>query len=472
MSQPSLRRLIASLALLIAVGLGPSLRPALAFSPATFTVTVKSTYLHSAPSLASPRIDSAFKGQTFGITGRTADNTWVKLDFAGATTDVWALSELGTVAGDISAVPVMGSSAPAPGAASPAAPIASPAAPVAAVPAPAVVAVPVGDPVSSLRFTITAKSAYLRGEPSWTGAKVGSAFQGQVYTAVGRSLDSQWVQVVNGGTPSWAGAGVGQLSGAVSALAVTSGGRPAGVASTAVVSPSLPLPTGVPTITLHMREVYSDAVKHGLNPLAFAMAGDCNSEPYIYMELAAANLINISAYGSNLKEMVGQFYPSLIRKSVAVSGGFTTASMFNPQWADPKQCQPDEGPFACELRITQASIVFIALGTGDHLKWRDFEPNYRRLIEYALGRGVLPVLVTKADNLEETTTIDAPSGYINSVIRRLGAEYDVPVMDLNAATAGLYNHALQSDHFHLDEFGIKAHVLLTLQTLDAIWRAN
>jgi hypothetical protein len=479
MSKAPLFRFIASLALLITVGLGSALRPALAYSPATFTITSKSAYLRSAPSLAAPRVNSAFQGQTYDIIGRTADNAWVKLDFAGATGDTWALAALGAITGNLNSVPAVDSGAvPAPTQVPPAATLVPPAAtsgvpnpvaPAAVTPAAqpvAIVAAPVTEGVGSLRFTITTKSAYLRSGPSWNAAKVGSAFQGQVFTAVGRSPDSQWVRLADG---SWAGAGVGQLSGAIATLAAaTAGGKPA--ASTTTTT-TLPLPTGVPTITLHMIEIYADATKRGLNPLAFAMAGDCNSEPYIYLELAAANLINIPAYGSNLKETVGQFYPSLIRKSVAVRGSFSTAAMFDPQWADPKQCQSGEGVFACELRVTQASMVFIALGTGDHFGWRDFEANDRRLIQYALGRGVLPVLVTKADDLEATTA-DAPSGYINSVIRKLGAEYDVPVMDLNAATAGLYNHALQKDNFHLDEFGIKAHVLLTLQTLDALWRAK
>ena len=486
MSKTSLLRFVASLALFISAAFGSAPRPTLAYSLANFTVTAKSAYLHSAPSLASARVDSAFKGQTFGITGRSLDKAWVKLDFAGAVTDVWVLSVLGTITGDLNGVPVMAGSGdvsapplptPPPPATGGPLPATTPVAPSPSVPRaqPAVVRVASAGPTTaSLRFIITVKSAYLRSEPSLSSAKVASVFQGQVYSAVGRTADNLWLELSDG---SWAGASIGQLSQAIWELAITAGGLPAAAAPSVTLSastattPTLPLPTGAPTITQHMRDVYAAAAKHGLNPFAFATAGDCNSEPYIYLELAAANLINIPAYGSDLKETVGQFYPSFLRRSVAVRGSFGTAAMFDPQWSDPAQCQPGEGVFACELRVTNASIVFIALGTGDHLRWQDFEANDRRLIQYALSRGVLPVLVTKSDNLEATPPQEAPSGYINSVIRKLGSEYEVPVMDLNAATASFYNHGEQKDGFHLDEFGIKAHVLLTVQTLDEIWRA-
>ena len=233
------------------------------------------------------------------------------------------------------------------------------------------------------------------------------------------------------------------------------------------------LPAWIPTISWHARDLYLRSVEHGHNPNAFSVAGDCNSDYAIYLGPIARNVVGLGSGDLYyLVNTVNRFWSSISRPSLAVHGGYNVRSVMDPQWANPLQCKPDERPLDCELRVNNSSIVFIALGTGDQFAWRDFEKNYRWLVQSVLDQNVLPVLVTKADNLEATTTQDAPSGYIDSVIRRLGAEYDVPVMDLEAATAGLYNHALQGDKFHLDEFGIKAHVLLTLQTLDAIWRAN
>jgi len=126
-----------------------------------------------------------------------------------------------------------------------------------------------------------------------------------------------------------------------------------------------------------------------------------------------------------------------------------------------------EGLLACELRVSHASIVFIALGTGDQFTWRDFEVHYRALIDYTLGRGVLPVLVTKADTLESLEG-GAEPGYINSVIRRPGQEYGVPVLDFSLAVRDLPNGGLLPNgghDFHLNAAGIGRHILATLQTL-------
>jgi hypothetical protein len=467
MTKPNLRICLTLCAL---IGAALVTRAAQAAGQPTFTITVNSAYLRSAPAAAALRVRSVFKGQTFGILGKTADGAWLRLDFAGATTETWAMTTYGTVAGDLNAVPVTGPAA-APAATLPGQTPTPP-------PAEAAAPQPASQPAASaavtrfLRFTLTAQSIFMHNAPVWTAAKTGSLFKGNIFTAIGRSADSTWIQIDNSGTLAWVVAGAGQLSGPVSELAVTDGAAALansaadGSATPAVTPTSLP---GVPVITAKMRQVWEQTAQHGNNPFAFATAGDCNSASYIYLELIAAAIFDVRPYGSRLPQTVAQFYPSFMRKSVAVKGGFGAASMFNPLWADPAQCQPNEGPFACELRMTKASIVFVALGTGDHLTWRDFEAAYRRIIEYALSHGVLPVLVTKADDLEATTS-DAPSGYIDSVIRKLGQEYEVPVMDFDLATQGLYNHGLLTKDFHLNVPGIEAHVLLTVQTLDAIWR--
>ena len=82
---------------------------------------------------------------------------------------------------------------------------------------------------------------------------------------------------------------------------------------------------------------------------------------------------------------------------------------------------------------------------------------------------MLPVLVTKADDLE--THSKARSGHINSVIRKLGAEYGVPVMDFWAATRNLPGYGLRNegnDNFHMTPAGSDARILATLQFLHAL----
>ena len=63
--------------------------------------------------------------------------------------------------------------------------------------------------------------------------------------------------------------------------------------------------------------------------------------------------------------------------------------MMDPSWADGGLCDPKntgEGPFACELRVSNASIVFISLGTQEQYNWKDFEKNFRPIVEHALAK--------------------------------------------------------------------------------------
>ncbi|MEP7359376.1 MAG: hypothetical protein ABI847_19145, partial [Anaerolineales bacterium] len=78
----------------------------------------------------------------------------------------------------------------------------------------------------------------------------------------------------------------------------------------------------------------------------------------------------------------------------------------------------------------------------------------------------------KADTLESQEG-GAPQGFINDTIRRLAQEFNVPLMDFEAASAELPNHGLQDEpghDFHLSGAGMGVHVMTTLETLNAIWQ--
>jgi hypothetical protein len=82
------------------------------------------------------------------------------------------------------------------------------------------------------------------------------------------------------------------------------------------------------------------------------------------------------------------------------------------------------------------------LGTNDVHKLDQFEPNMREIIEYTLDQGIVPILVTKADNLEGDESI-------NLTIAQLAVEYHLPVWNFWAAVQSLPGHGLQDDQSHL-----------------------
>jgi uncharacterized protein YgiM (DUF1202 family) len=441
----------------------------------TFTVTAQSIYLRGSPSLQGARVYSAFQGQVYTVLGRTADNAWLRLDFAGATGEVWILASYGTVKGDLNSVPaVAGSSQPQPTAVT-SQPLAAPASPAQAPAAQANKPVVI---LSYVHYTVTAKSVYLRTEPNWVSDKAGSLFAGQKVSVVGRSYDNQWIQVADGGTVAWVVAGAGTLNVALGRLPITELAQP--IVPITPEAPPAPRSAGVdlkpewlPTITANMRNIYF-AYRNGKNINMFAVAGDCNSDDADYLTRVVAGRFNLDGY-AYLNETVGRFAAGFPRHSLATHGGLSASTMFDGAWAHPSFCHKGvnntEGPYPCELRVSQASIVFLAVGTGDHINWRSFEANYRNLITYALQNQVLPILVTKADDLEAQVD-GAPSGYINDIIRKLAAEYDVPLMDFWKATRDLPNYGLKDEHpaFHLSQAGFDMRTLFMLKMLDLVWR--
>ncbi|NJM42737.1 MAG: SGNH/GDSL hydrolase family protein, partial [Anaerolineae bacterium] len=203
----------------------------------------------------------------------------------------------------------------------------------------------------------------------------------------------------------------------------------------------------------------------------FTVVGDCNSVPEAYQGRVAMGLFDVSKHPS-LMPAAERFSWSFARNSQAAFRGFNSTSMFDPVWANPNFCQPGEGVLPCELRRSQASIAFVALGTGDQFTWQDFEKNYRGIIDYLIKQSVLPVLVTKADDLELQQG-GAPAGTINNIVRKLGAEYGVPVIDFYAATRGLPKFGMRdegNENFHMSAEGSDTRILLTLQVLDAVMR--
>lgn len=339
------------------------------------------------------------------------------------------------------------------------------------------------------KITVVVPQAWLRTEPSLTAGNTVPVAQGQFYEVKARTADSAWWQLSVPDAPN-AQSGTWLLASLGAPYAGDLNAAPAvNVGSTAQVKPAAsatkssrrkpnangqkatPLPSWIPVITPRQRAIWQNSVKSGKDLNMFTVAGDCNSQPSVYLGRFAAGQFNASALEARLQTIVLRFSRSFGRISLAASGGFGAAMMMDPTWADGALCdvKNGQGPFACELWVSQASIVFIGLGTQEQYTWQDFEKNYRPMIELALAKGVLPILVTKADDIE--TASGAPSGYINDVVRKLAKEYDVPLLDYWAATRDLPNGGLIDEgdkDFHVSDAGLDRRMLITLQTLAAI----
>lgn len=266
------------------------------------------------------------------------------------------------------------------------------------------------------------------------------------------------------------------------ALAPTAVAASVPALATSAGSP-LAVPAGALRLTGREHSLYAAASAHGRDAAIFTIAGDSNSEWSGYLGQIATGVYDLRARPAYAAAAV-RFGPSFPRRSVAVAGGLRAADMFVPDWPDkPSACAPSEGRFTCELRLSRASIVFIQLGTGDRFAWTEYEGHLRRMLDVALQSGALPVLVTKADDLESWQG-GAPIDHMNTVVRRLAAEYQVPMIDFFLATRGLpvipnpqlpdrpfTKNGLLDEwgyYFHLSDLGKEMRILTTLAMLAAI----
>jgi hypothetical protein len=317
------------------------------------------------------------------------------------------------------------------------------------------------------QIMIDVDGTFAHRDNNWQSPEVGRMLKFQCYPALGRDNNNEWILVPYGSTRAWVSRSAVRFEDGMDVvkLPLASAVPPAPPAD------ALRLP-GVPSVSKRVQQLYRDAIKTGRTPGMATVIGDCNSEHPVFFGRFGAGAFSLAPYPV-LQKTSQAFASSFKRTSLATSGSFNAGMAFDPTWADPKQCNGDEGPLACELRLSNASVLLVSLGTGDTFTWQDFEQHYKAIIDNALAKKVVPILITKADDLE-TRQGGAPPDFINAVVRKLGAQYGLPVIDFALAAKQLPDGGLAQernvdlqpiDPFHVNEVGMDAKILLTLQTL-------
>jgi hypothetical protein len=244
---------------------------------------------------------------------------------------------------------------------------------------------------------------------------------------------------------------------------------------------SLPV---IPTVSQNARSIYQNGIEMGNNPHAFSKIGDCQSIPtYFLSYFDNPGFYNLGDY-SALQLTIDWYAGSFSRTSLAVKGGFNAAAILSPLRADPKLCNSNENPIACELRLNRPSIAIISLEEWWSGHPENYETYMRQIIEFTIHQGVVPIIATKADNLEG-------NHLINQTIANLAQKYDIPLWNFWAAVQPLPNHGLiafnasgEVDMFHLTHSegyyyyndtnathsGWSVRNLTALQVLDAVRR--
>lgn len=198
----------------------------------------------------------------------------------------------------------------------------------------------------------------------------------------------------------------------------------------------------IPELTDTAIEIYMRGLAAGNDPRHFSKVGDCQNVPSMFLSIFdQPGYFSLGEY-DYLQPTIDYFEGSFSRESQAVRRGFNAASIVSPFWADPDVCDSGETPLECEFRIYQPSIAIISLETWWDSAPENYEEYVRQIIEATIAHNVVPILSTKADNLEG-------DHQINSILASLAVEYDIPLWNFWAAVQPLPNQGLMDDGFHL-----------------------
>lgn len=226
----------------------------------------------------------------------------------------------------------------------------------------------------------------------------------------------------------------------------------------------------------HVRKLFLRGWRLGRSPRAFSKLGDSTIEnPQFMTRFDDTRFTYDLAEYAYLAPVIDYYAGSFERQGAAVRRGLHTWSVFDPMWATDPSCRSGETMLECEFRVWNPSILFVRMGSNDAGIPDQVDQNLRRIVEFSLENGVIPIMGTKADRFEG-------SNINNQIIRQIAADYRVPLWDFDLIAGTIPGRGLGSDRVHMTYFfehdytdprayrtGNGIHTLTGLMMLEAIW---
>jgi hypothetical protein len=314
----------------------------------------------------------------------------------------------------------------------------------------------------------------VRGGPGRDQPQVGSLTSGAAIVLEGRNEDTSWalVHTADNALRGWVAAAYLAPAEGVSLanLPVTDERMAAQEYSLLDALRATPI---IPRMTSTAQSIYQRGLELGNNPNRFSKVGDCQNVIEFFLGPFDRGEYNLGPY-SDLQTTIDYFAGSFERDSMAIGPGFNVYSIDDPAWAT-SPCEAAESPQECEYRLWKPSFVIISLEITSGITLEGYESALRDIVEFWIGKGVVPIVATKPDNREGDWSF-------NAAIARVAWDYDVPLWNFLMATQPLPDFGL-TDGFHLtyasNDFGDADKMqsawpwrnLTALQTLDVMRRA-
>jgi hypothetical protein len=223
----------------------------------------------------------------------------------------------------------------------------------------------------------------------------------------------------------------------------------------------------IPELTVTARVIYEQGLQMGNDLHAFSKIGDCQNLKTVFLwKFDHLDIYEFEWDITPYLDTITNFQGYFDRDGQSAQYGFTAASPLTQIQADPENCQPDETPLECELRTARPTFVLISLEFPFNGRTPGLYEQYlRRIIEYSMAQGAVPILATKADNVEKDNSI-------NLTVAKLAYEYDLPLWNWWAAAQPLADNGIDPyrDGFHISEQAWEERSKTFLQVLDHLWK--
>ncbi len=178
----------------------------------------------------------------------------------------------------------------------------------------------------------------------------------------------------------------------------------------------------LPVVSDTAYDIYWYGVQElGTNPHYISRIGDCHSESDVFLGIYDTDYYELSDENLYMTDAIDFFRGSFSQISYSVHAGMSVSSVLTSTWSDPSVCQLYESALDCEIRVNNPSIMFVNLGSN----WiagvgMDVYYDYlSEIVQKLLDHGILPILSSKADNVEGDYGI-------NETTVQVARDFDIP----------------------------------------------
>ena len=227
----------------------------------------------------------------------------------------------------------------------------------------------------------------------------------------------------------------------------------------------------IPEPTNRAKEIFKAGIEKGVNAYAFSKIGDCQNVKETFMGIYDTDRYFLQDWQSAWQETINQFVGYYNRDSLAFGQGLNVAAALSPLHADPNNCLPTESPIQCELRVINPAFAFVRFERWypDETPPEVYEKYLRQILDEIIAHGTVPILMTKADNVEG-------NHQINFIIAKVAYDYDLPLYNWWLAAQSLPNNGIdpeRDDKFHIDPvYAWTEQSVYGLGALDSIWKGT